>query len=402
MISVDEARANIFQAAKAIGWFEVVDLHKAYNRIAAEDCIAKVDVPPDDNSAMDGYAVQLPLNAQRLPLSQTVAAGDAPVPLAKGSAARIFTGAILPEGANAVVMQESCEEVDGHVRLVQAPKLAENVRGKGQDIEQGSCVVKKGHLLDAVSLGVLASCGIDKVTVIDKPRVAIVCTGSELVDPGKPLKRGQIYSSNPFFLTALLTEWGCDVTSTTRLPDNLEQTRETLQVLAESVDLILTSGGVSVGDEDHVKAAIDSLGVIDFWKICMKPGKPLAFGRIDSSKKSVAVIALPGNPVSAFVTATLFAKPFIEGLLGREHQQLKPLYAPANFTTKRVRQRPEYIRARLSRAGIMPFHNQSSGVLTSIQASDALALIPQGKLIHAGEPIEYFPLHNLTHLKNNF
>lgn len=398
MLTVEQARGQIAKSAINIEGYETIALQQAYKRILACDCVAQVNVPPADNSAMDGYAVHAPLTATELNISQTIAAGTAPSALEENTAARILTGANIPKNANAVVMQENCTVTDNGLQINSDVKVGDNIRPKGQDIKSGSTIIAQGTLLNAAALGVLASCGIEKVSVMQRPTVALVNTGSELVAPGKPLAAGQIYNSNQFLLTALLQEWGCDVVSNTHIPDNLEHTKQTLKELSEKVDFIITSGGVSVGDEDHIKPAVESLGELNLWKICLKPGKPLAFGKINGDNKVTPIMGLPGNPVSAFVTTVLFAKPFIEGLYGRKYKPLQPIYAPANFTIDKPRKRPEYIRVQMKESGLTPLTNQSSGVLSAVQKADALALIPQSLTINHGDTVAYYPMLALTHI----
>ncbi len=401
MISIEQAREKIVASAKGLSWCDMVGLEQAYNRILTVDCTANVDVPPFNNSAMDGYAIHVPSTGAKLPISQTIAAGTAPDPLLPNTAARILTGANIPEGANAVVIQENCRVEGDELTILKSVSPGENIRLRGQDIKKGAVVIPQGGLLTAASLGVLASCGIAKVSVVERPKIGIINSGSELVEPGTPLQTGQTYNSNVYFLSALFQEWGCDVVSTTLIPDDLEKTKDALKLLSEEVDFIISSGGVSVGDEDHIKPAIEAIGEIELWKICIKPGKPLAFGKIFSSNdsgKNTPIMGLPGNPVSAFVTAVLFAKPFIEALVGRPYKPLRPQYAPANFTINKPRKRPEFIRVKLKHAGLTPFVTQSSGVLRSVQRSDALALIPEGKTINMGDRVAYYPMHALTHL----
>lgn len=402
MLTIAQARQRISENAAAITEREILPLQHAYKRVLAEDCAAQVDNPPADNSAMDGYAIRVPEHAPPwcLPISQTVNAGGVPRTLEPGTAARIFTGANVPQGADAVVIQENCEVQDTHVVIRQAPAVGANIRLRGQDFKRGELLARHGQLLDATRLGLLAAGGCSEVNAVRSPRVALINTGSELAEPGTPLQSGQIYDSNATMLNALLSSWGCIVVQQVRLPDDLERTKTALQSVADDVDLIVTSGGVSVGDEDHVKAAIAALGELTLWKVCMKPGKPLTFGFIVNRARSrTPIIGLPGNPVSSFVTAVLFVKTFINGLLGRTYTALNALYAPAAFRVDGPQKRPEFMRVQLRNEGLIAHPNQSSGVLSSLAWADALALIePDSVPITPGDLVAYYPLTQLLEL----
>lgn len=401
MLTLPEARALIAGQARPITDCETLALTVAHKRFLAVDCAALVDVPPAANSAMDGYALQVPQSPPpwTLAVSQTVAAGHAPLPLAAGTAARILTGAEIPAGADAVAIQEDCERQDDQVAhsdqvtIKVAVKPGENIRPQGQDLTRGQLIVAQSRRLTAVDLALLASSGHGKVTVVRRPKVAIVSSGSELMPPGHVLSPGQIYDSNRFALQALVEDWGCELVVSTHVADDLEATQSLLQNLAPRVDLLLTSGGVSVGDADHLKTAITRLGSLDIWKVRLKPGKPLAFGHIHCATGATPVIALPGNPVSALVTAGLFVKPFIAGLLGRLYEPLEFEYAPTAFAIEKPRQRPELMRARLENGQLLAAPNQSSGVLSSLQWANALAWVEADTTIARGDKLPYLPMH---------
>ncbi|MCR6650821.1 MAG: molybdopterin molybdotransferase MoeA [Cellvibrionaceae bacterium] len=395
MMDVFTARAMIAGKAQALPQ-ESVPLAQALGRILAADITARIDVPPAANSAMDGYALQIPDTAApwRLPVSQVIAAGRAPSPLQLGTAARIFTGGEIPAGANAVAIQEECERDGDQVIVLIAPAVGENIRPRGQDLQAGQLVATTGTRLTALHLGLLASCGVDAVEVRRRPRVALLSSGSELVEPGRPLQPGQIYNSNLHLLRGLLQDWGCELVQETCVADDLEQTRAILKASAERADLIISTGGVSVGDADHLKAAISSLGELDLWKVNMKPGKPLAFGRLGTTP----ILALPGNPVSAFTTAILFVKPFIEGLYGRPYQELPFQNLPAGFAIHQPRRRPEFMRVRAENGRLQPFANQSSGVLSSLLWADGLAWIAADSTLAEGNPVPYLPMQTLLTL----
>lgn len=400
MLDLFVAREKIAQAASALARSETLPLSQARGRILAEDCLALVDVPPAANSAMDGYALVAPSSPPpcTLPISQIIAAGTPPKPLEQGTAARIFTGAEIPPGANAVVIQEDCDATAETVTVRVAVKPSENIRQQGQDLQRGQLVAKKGERLTAVHLGLLASCGISVVTVAAKPRIALLSTGSELIEPGQTLAPGQIYNSNQFMLAALLEDWGCEVVFKGRVEDDLEKTRRLLSEWAEAVDLIVTSGGVSVGDADHLKAAISSTGELNLWKVRLKPGKPLAFGHIHHTARKTPVIALPGNPVSSFVTAALFIKPFIAGLCGQPYRPLEFRPQVSGFSIDRPNKRPELIRVKWENGKLQRFSNQSSGVLSSVVWADGLAWIEADICVRAGDTVPYIAMSDLLSL----
>lgn len=395
MLEVDEARHRIIEAVSSVSATETLPLLECLNRILAQDIQSTIDVPPADNSAMDGFAVcasDVETNPCKLSVSQRIPAGTATSPLTPNTAARIFTGAEIPPGADAVVIQENCEfSDDREVRLNSTPKKGDNIRPRGQDIKVGENVLKVGQKLQPQHIGLLASIGVAQVSVFRKIRVGILSTGSELVEPGKPLKAGQIYNSNQTMLFQLLNSLGCDVQLWPAIEDSLETTIEQFKHMSESSDLIVSSGGVSVGDEDHVKPAVEQLGSLNLWKVNIKPGKPLAFGQISSSR----FLGLPGNPVSAFVTFLLFGIPLVKKLQGQSTQNPLSFYLPSNFSIAKPRRRPEYVRVRIENNAVEKFPNQSSGVLSSTCWANALALIPAEKTLSAGDLIEVFPLELL-------
>lgn len=395
MMDVFTARATIAGHAQALPE-ETIPLAQARGRILAADTAARVDVPPTANSAMDGYAFQIPDGPApwRLPISQTIAAGSAPQPLQPGTAARIFTGGEIPPGANAVAIQEECEHDGDQVVIQVAVHAGENIRPRGQDLQLGQIIARKGDKLSAVHLGLLASCGVDSVSVQRRPRVALLSSGSELVEPGHPLTPGQIYNSNLYLLGGLLQDWGCELIRQECVADDLEQTRNLLRSVAGEADLIISTGGVSVGDADYLKAAITSLGELELWKVNLKPGKPLAFGRVGATP----ILALPGNPVSAFTTAVLFVKPFIEGLYGRPLQELSFEDRPAGFAIRQPRRRPEFLRVRLEHNQLQPFANQSSGVLSSVLWASGLAWLASDTTVAEGDLLPYLPIQTLLTL----
>ncbi|MFN5157462.1 MAG: molybdopterin molybdotransferase MoeA, partial [Betaproteobacteria bacterium] len=349
--------------------------------------------------AMDGYALRcadVPAAGAVLPVSQRIAAGHVGRPLQGGTAARIFTGALVPEGADAVLMQEHCEALDGgaavRVNTVPAPGLA--IRRRGEDVAEGAVVLAPGLRLQPQALGLAASVGVATLPVLRRPRVAILCTGDELAMPGEPLKPGALYNSNRFTLRALAEAAGCAVTDLGNVPDRLDATREALRRAAAGHDLIVTSGGVSVGEEDHLKPAAEAEGRLENWQLAIKPGKPLAFGAIRRPDGSEALlVGLPGNPVSSFVTWLLAVHEVLAALQGLPGGLPAALPLVAGFDWPRPDKRREFLRVRVGADGrLVLFPNQGSGVLTSTVWADGLVDVPPGQAIRAGDAVAYRPL----------
>jgi molybdopterin molybdotransferase len=397
---LEDALAQLLDAAQPLDGTDTVSTFDADGRVLARDLVSPLQVPPQDNSSMDGYAVRVAEIADEgvaFPVSQRIAAGSAAQPLAASSIARIFTGAPVPEGADAIVMQEDTQTLDdGRVRIDRVPAQGQWIRRSGEDVHLGSVVLAAGDRLSAASLGLAASIGCDKLVVARRPRVALFSTGDELVMPGqvapKDMKPGAIYNSNRFFLRALLLRLGCEVDDLGIVPDNRQATIDALAGASQGNDLILTSGGVSVGEEDHIKPAVQSLGSLDLWQIAMKPGKPFAYGQV----KSAHFIGLPGNPVSSFVTFLLLVRPFLLKLQGAKQLAPKPIRLPAHFSLPRADKRREFLRARRNdEGGVELFANQSSGVLTSTVWADGLVDNPAGTTIARGDMVSYLPMAEL-------
>ncbi|GEN26631.1 molybdopterin molybdenumtransferase MoeA [Halovibrio variabilis] len=370
---------------------ESIPLEAAAGRVLAEAVTAQLDVPPFDNSAMDGYALRAVDAGQWLPVSQRIAAGTQAQTLAPGSCARIFTGGEIPPGADCVVMQERVEQ-DGERALIPADIPAgDNVRRQGRDVKSGAVLLSAGERLEAAALGHLAGQGITQVSVRRRPRVALLSTGDEIIDPGTPLKPGQLYNSNRPMLKRLLENFGADVVSTISVPDDYARTVALLTAAAEA-DLVVTTGGVSVGEEDHVKAALEAIGQLDMWKLAIRPGKPLALGRLPRDDGSQArFVGLPGNPVSGFVGAWLFLRPLLGAMLGcAALKSLPTVTANAGFATS-TGPREHYMRVTLqfSPKGVTAaaFDDQNSGVLSSCINADAFAVIPPHSDIAEGDKI---------------
>jgi molybdopterin molybdotransferase len=418
MLSTADALATLLAAAKPLTGAahdhatETLSTFDALNRVLAAEVVSPLDVPPMHTSAMDGYAVRvadLAQGSRRLPVSQRIPAGHAPQPLAAGTAARIFTGATVPPGADAVVMQEQTETDGGDVTILHAPKAGEWITAQGADIKKDSVILPAGTRLTPAALGLAASVGCATLTVARRVKVAVFFTGDELTMPGEPLRPGAIYNSNRFTLTSLLRNLGCEVTDYGIVPDRLDVTRATLREAAAKHDLILTSGGVSVGEEDHVRPAVEAEGRINMWQIAMKPGKPLAFGAVRRAQADAGkgagqdadeafFIGLPGNPVSSFVTFLLFVRPFLLRLAGATHVSPRALSLRADFTQAKADRRNEFLRARVNPAGGLDlFANQSSAVLTSTVWGDGLIDNPPNHAISAGETVRFIPFTELLY-----
>ena len=397
---LDEALAELLGHAAPLGKTETVSTFDADGRVLAGDVVAALDVPAHDNSAMDGYAVRSTDwtdAATVLQVNQRIAAGSSGIVLGAMSAARIFTGAPIPAGADAVVMQENCSTPEpGSVSIADQPKAGQWIRRCGEDVTAGRTVLSKGDLLAPESIGLAASIGFEKLLVATPVRVALFSTGDELVMPGDVLpadmKPGAIYNSNRFFLRALLQRLGCTVTDMGIVPDKLDATKAALASASASHDLVLTSGGVSVGEEDHIKPAVQALGQLNLWQIAIKPGKPFAYGKINGAH----FIGLPGNPVSSFVTFLLLVRPFIRSLQGATHLAPDSIAACAHFIWPKVDKRREFLRVKRNSAGGLDlFDNQSSGVLTSAVWADGLVDNPAGKTITHGDVVQFIPFSSL-------
>ncbi|MDO9226814.1 MAG: molybdopterin molybdotransferase MoeA [Pseudomonadota bacterium] len=392
-LSVDAALANLLAAAVPISEIETCPADAALGRVLATPLVADVTVPPLDNSAMDGYALRLAdWSAERwLPISQRIAAGALGGELAPGTAARIFTGAPVPSGADCVVMQEDCEVHDGKVRFANAPRAGSHIRRAGEDIRAGQTVLEAGTRLGPAQLGVAASVGATTLGVARRLKAAVFFTGDEIVLPGQPLAPGRIYNSNRATLIALLSQMGIEVIDLGQVPDRLDATVATLERAARAADVVITSGGVSVGEEDHVKAAVEQLGRIEMWKVAMKPGKPLVYGRVGNAD----FLGLPGNPVSAFVVFCLFVRPFLLRRMGAESQPAASFTVPAGFDWIKPGKRREFLRARLQDGWAMLYPNQGSGVLTSLAWADGLVDIEAGASVENGDSVRFIPLSEL-------
>ncbi len=407
--SVEAALADLLHRVDAMTDAETIDTASARGRVLAAPLESALDVPVADNSQMDGYAVVsadlAAANAAapvRLPVSQRIPAGHPGVPLESGSAARIFTGALIPAGADAVVMQESAtsDPATGSVSFVAPVSAGAWIRRRGEDIRHGQTVLPAGTRMQAQHLGLAASIGLARVSVVRRPRVAIFSTGDELAMPGEiavaDLRPGMLFNSNRFVLRGLIEALGCDVVDLGIVPDTLPATRAALVRAAAGSDCIVTSGGVSVGEEDHMRPAVAAEGDIDFWRIAIKPGKPLAFGHVRRSGGAALFVGLPGNPVSSFVTFLIFVRPLLMRLQGIADVSPPAYTLRADFEWTRPDARQEYLRVKVNAAGGLDLHpKQGSGVLTSTVWADGLLENPPGRRIAPGDLVRFLPFDAL-------
>ena len=431
LMSLDDALARLLAVARdrVIAETEKLDTFDALGRVLARPVVSGLDVPPADNTSMDGYALcaaDVPAVGTVLPVSQRLPAGVVGAVLQPGTAVRIFTGAQVPAGADAVVMQELCEAVPaadaaqglGQVRINTVPQPGQWIRRQGEDVQHGAEVLATGTRLTPQALGLAASVGASRLTVRRRPRVALFSTGDELVMPGESLRPGAIYNSNRFMLRGLLQAAGCEVSDLGIVPDRLDATRDALRRAAQGNDLILTSGGVSVGEEDHIKPAVRAEGWLEAWALAIKPGKPLAFGAVrrDESASSAVrraesaasaerreggqsealFIGLPGNPVSSFVTFLLAVAPVLRALQGCPAALPQAVSVRADFDWPQPDKRREFLRARFNpQGGVELFANQSSGVLTSAVWADGLVDNPSGQVVRRGDTVRLLLLSSL-------
>jgi molybdopterin molybdotransferase len=396
MLDFAAARRQLIDAAIPIHRLTQCPLDEGLNHVLAEDVHALCDSPPSDVSILDGYAIATvdlaPNGETRLHVTQRIAAGSVGLPLGQGEAARIFTGAALPSGADAIVAQEAATHTGERVHFSVHPTPFDDVRRRGADFHAGQILVTRGTRLSPANLGLIASSGVSHLKVFEPLRVALLTSGDEVTVPGLPLRPGCIYNANATLLHGLLRQLGCQISHQIHLPDNFVATRDALAQIAGECDVILTSGGVSVGDEDHIKAAVESLGRIDLWKVRMKPGKPLAFGYVEDTP----FIGLPGNPVSGFAVFTLFARPFLLKRMGAQVGDLRPLRLPAAFSTTRTSDRCEFARGRITpEQSIELYVNQGSGILSSLSWAEALVELPENTLIHPGDLVSVHLLSEL-------
>jgi molybdopterin molybdotransferase len=391
LLSVDDALAQMLARANPVADIEEVPTLEATGRVLARAQRSSLDVPPLDNSAMDGYAVRI-ADGLKLKIGQRIMAGSVGKPLEPGTAARIFTGAPIPAGADAVVMQEHCTVDGDRVTLNRTPKPGQWIRRVASDIRKGAEILPTGKRLAPQDTGLAASVGIRTLPVYRKLRLGLFFTGDELVMPGEPLAPGRIYNSNRFTLRGLAAAFDCEVHDYGIVPDTLEATREVLRRAARECDVVVTSGGVSVGEADYVKPAVEAEGQLLMWRIAMKPGRPLAFGNVGKS----FFIGLPGNPVSSFVTFLIFVRPFLLKAQGMTDVAPRAIAARADFDWLEPDARREFLRARWNREGGLELYaTQDSAVLTSTAWADGLIDNPAGHAIRRGESVRFLPYSEL-------
>lgn len=395
MLSAEKLLEELLQRAEPVRDSETLPVTQVLGRVLAHGQTSTLTVPPLDNSAMDGYAVRVadvPLAGTRLPVSQRILAGSVGEPLQPGAAARIFTGAPVPPGADAVLMQEDCKAGEDFVVIGKLPRRGENIRRAGEDIQSGAEVLVAGSRLGAAEMGLAASVGLAELPVLRRLKVVCFFTGDELVTPGQPLGPGRIYNSNRYTLIGLLTDLGCELIDLGIVPDTLEATETALREAVRNADVVITSGGVSVGEADYVKAAVENLGRIEMWNVAMKPGKPIVYGRVGQAD----FIGLPGNPVSAFVTFCLFIRPFLLRRMGVQNVLYRAFPVKADFVWAKPGKRREFLRARLqANNSVAIFPNQSSGALTSCVWADGLVDLAIGQTVAPGEWVRFIPFAEL-------
>ncbi|WP_175479230.1 MULTISPECIES: gephyrin-like molybdotransferase Glp [unclassified Pseudomonas] len=388
---VEVALARLLELAEAssIVERERLPLAATQGRVLANDLVSTLDLPPWPNSAMDGYALCVAdWMGEPLAVSQKIYAGQVPEPLAPGTCARIFTGAPLPVGADYVEMQENTEvQADSRVRFTEPMRTGQNIRPQGQEATAGELILSAGTRLGPIEQGLAASLGCAELEVVRKVRVAVLSTGDELVEPGQPLGAGQIYNSNRVLLCSWLQRLGCEVIDAGILPDNLDATRARLSAL-DNVDLILSTGGVSVGEADFLGIALREAGELALWKLAIKPGKPLTFGHF----QGVPVIGLPGNPASTLVTFALLARPYLLRRQGVEDVMPMQFQVPAGFVWPKAGNRREYLRGRLEQGRAIIYKNQSSGVLRSAAWAEGLVEVLEERTLVEGDWVNFIPL----------
>jgi molybdopterin molybdotransferase len=395
LLSVDEALARMLAGARPVADIEEVPTLEATGRVLARAQRSTMNVPPMDNSAMDGYAVRI-ADGLKLKVQQKIMAGSVGQPLQPGSAARIFTGAPIPPGADAVIMQEHCSVAGDEVTLQRKPAAGEWIRRIGSDIGSGAQILAAGKRLLPQDTGLAASVGIGRLPVYRKVKLGLFFTGDELVMPGEPLAPGRIYNSNRFTLRGLAEIYGCELSDYGIVPDTLEATREVLRRAAAECDIVVTSGGVSVGEADYVKPAVEAEGRLLMWRIAMKPGRPLAFGEIARAGKHCAFIGLPGNPVSSFVTFLLFVRPFVRKTQGMSELAPRSIGARADFDWPQPDSRREFLRVKWNaQGGLDLYPTQDSAVLTSTAWADGLVDNAAGQAIGKGDTVRFLPYSEL-------
>jgi len=390
MLAVDQAINALIEQSSVLVDVESISVTESSGRVLAEDVVASIDVPPADNSAMDGYAYCYKDASESqftLLVSQRIPAGRAPNRLEPGTAARIFTGAEIPEGANCVAMQENCSEIDGSVVVDSKAMIDGNIRPRGQDVASGATILTKGSHIRAAEMGLLASQGINKVSVYQRLKIAVFSTGDELIEPGLKLQSGQIYNSNQTMLIGLIINLGMECIDMGTVADNAAATEGILLRASNEADVVISAGGVSVGEEDYVKTSVEQLGALEFWRVAIKPGKPLAFGSVNQTP----FIGLPGNPASVFVTFSVLATPFLLSSQGAASPRTRMMQGKALFS-RNAESREVFLRGRLvdseEGCGVDIYPNQSSGVLSSVAWGNVLIRQKSGENIRVNDTVD--------------
>ncbi len=400
MKTFDEALKHLIDQANPHAKSETLAVASALGKILAEDIISSINVPAHDNSMMDGYAIHTDFltNNISFEVSQRIPAGSNGTPLQANTLARIFTGAPIPNGVNAVIMQEETEQQGERVKITaHSVKPGQNIRVIGEDIAKDSIILHKGHKLRAQDLGLISSIGVAEVLVYQPLTIATFTSGNELLEPGEVLEEGKIYNANRYVLAGAIPSLGFTLIDLGTVADTLDATMQAMQQAAKIADVVITTGGVSVGEEDHIKPAIEQLGELNMWKVKMKPGKPLAYGNIQGTP----FIGLPGNPVSAFATFILFARPFLLSMQGQTQVEPQPIWLPADFDWQKANFRREFARGKLCNqnktTSVALYPNQGSGVLSSTVWAEGLVVIPEDTTIQKGDLVAYYPFNDLTH-----
>ncbi len=389
MIAIEDALATLLADVTAIQECESVPVMDAHHRVLAHAQQSPINVPPADVSAMDGYAVTLRQIrvGEYYPISQRIPAGYPAEPLQPNSVARIFTGSVIPPGADTVIIQEDADVKGDRVKFLEIPRDTTNIRCRGQDIIAGKEILPVDRRLLAQDLGLLASIGVKEVSCRRRLRVGVFSSGDELVEPGTPLTAGKIYNSNRFTLKGLINSLAMDYIDLGHIKDNLNATIAALSTAHAKVDVIITTGGVSVGEEDHIKQAVQSMGKLHLWKLAIKPGKPLAYGKI----KQTPFFGLPGNPVAVFVTFLMVVRPYLLKMQGDNDGSIDPISMPADFNIDKASPRQEYRRVRMQNGSITEYHSQDSSVMTSTHWANALAVVPAHTTVAKGDYLQVFP-----------
>ncbi|MBF6059091.1 molybdopterin molybdotransferase MoeA [Thiomicrorhabdus heinhorstiae] len=397
MKTFEEALYALLSDVQITDKTETIHVADGLLRILAEDIVSSVNVPPHDNSQMDGYALHSYdlEHGNTFPVSQRIAAGEVGTELEHGTLARIFTGAPIPPGANQVVMQEDTEEIDGQIQVKIGVKPGENIRKKGEDIKAGEVILKAGTRLRPQELGLISSIGIGEIQVYQPLKIATFTTGDELLEPGDQPQEGKIYNANRYTLSGLIPQLGFELVDMGRVEDTLEATIDAMKQAAAVADVVMTTGGVSVGEEDHIKPALETLGELHMWKVKMKPGKPIAYGKIGMENGFVPFIGLPGNPVSAFATFKLFARPYLMKMQGATELSSRPIWLKADFDWPKANFRRDFLRARIvnkrQESVVEIFPHQGSGVLMSASWAEGFAVIPEDTTIAKGDKVAFYP-----------